>query len=564
MGISLKGEHVKRYRDIAKLLFKYGRRDLVKSAGLEEALLAEDAAAEDVEHHEAVATELADDLERMGPTFIKLGQLLSTRPDLLPQPYIDALSRLQDRVEPFPAEESEGIVQQEIGVRVSKAFSEFGREPIAAASLGQVHRAALRDGRPVAVKVQRPGIREQIVQDLDALEEIADFMDRHTKAGKQYEFGRTLVELRKGLINELDYRREASNLATLSANLAEFDRIMVPTAVEDYSTSRVLTMEYVRGKKITSLSPLTRLEMDGEGLAEELFRAYLKQILVDGFFHADPHPGNVFLTEDGRIALLDLGMVGRVPPALQDQLIKLLVSVSEGNGPEAAQVTIDLGEAREGFDRATFVQITSDLVGQFQGATAEQVEVGRIMLEVFRAAAETGIRLPVEMAMLGRALLALDQVGRTLDPGFDPNASIRRNVAELMQRRMMKSLSPARMFANVVEMNEFVQKLPARANRLLDQVGEGGITMHVRVAEELWMMEGMQKMANRVTMGLILAALILGAAMMMRVQTRFTIFGYPGIAMIFFLMAAVLGLWMVISIIRSDVHRPSGGKSPSP
>jgi predicted unusual protein kinase regulating ubiquinone biosynthesis (AarF/ABC1/UbiB family) len=561
MGISLKGEHVKRYRDIARLLFKYGRRDLVKSAGLEEALLAEDAAAEDVEHHAAVATELADDLERMGPTFIKLGQLLSTRPDLLPQPYIDALARLQDRVEPFSGEESEGIVQTEIGVRVSKAFSEFGREPIAAASLGQVHRAALRDGRPVAVKVQRPGIREQIVQDLDALGEIADFMDRHTRAGKQYEFGRTLVELRKGLINELDYRREASNLATLSANLAEFDRIMVPTAVEDYSTSRVLTMEYVRGKKITSLSPLTRLEMDGVALAEELFRAYLKQILVDGFFHADPHPGNVFLTEDGRIALLDLGMVGRVSPALQDQLIRMLVAVSEGNGPEAAQVTIDFGEAREGFDRATFVQITSDLVGQFQGATAEQVEVGRIMLEVFRAAAETGIRLPAEMAMLGRALLALDQVGRTLDPGFDPNASIRRNVADLMQRRMMKSLSPARMFANVVEMNEFVQKLPGRANRLLDQVGEGGVTMHVRVAEEVWMMEGMQKMANRVTVGLILAALILGAAMMMRVQTRFTIFGYPGIAMIFFLMAAVLGIWLVISILRQDVHRPSG-KSP--
>jgi ubiquinone biosynthesis protein len=557
MGISLKPEHLKRYRDMAGLLMKYGRKDLVKSAGLEEALLQEDQAAETTPPAEAA--QLADDLERLGPTFIKLGQLLSTRPDLLPQPYIDALQRLQDSVEPFPAEEAEKIVQDELGVRISKAFLEFEREPMAAASLGQVHRATLRDGKAVAVKVQRPGIREQIVQDLDALAEVADFMDRHTKAGKQYEFGRTLEELRKSLLNELDYRREAANLATLGQNLAEYQRIMVPSAIGDYSTSRVLTMEYVRGKKITKLSPLAHLELDGQALAEELFQAYLKQILVDGFFHADPHPGNVFLTDDGRLALLDLGMVGRLGPELQDQLVRLVVAISEGNGAEAAQVTIDLGDAREGFNRAAFVQTTSELVSRFQDATAEDVQVGRIMLEVFRAAAENGVRLPVQMAMLGRALLALDQVGRTLDPRFDPNATIRRNVSDIMRRRMLKSLSPGRMVSNLLEMNELVQKLPARVNRILDQVDRGGVTMHVRVGEEVWMMEGMQKMANRVTVGLILAALILGAAMMMRVQTRFTILGYPGIAMIFFLMAALLGIWLVIDILRQDVHRGARG-----
>jgi ubiquinone biosynthesis protein len=561
MGISLKGEHLKRYRDLAKLLFKYGRTDLVKTAGLEEALLEEDRAATDPAA-DATAAELADDLEKMGPTFIKLGQLLSTRPDLLPQPYIDALARLQDDVEPFPADEAETIVQQELGVRVSKAFLDFEHEPMAAASLAQVHRARLRDGREVAVKVQRPGIREQIVDDLDALAEVADWMDRHTKAGKQYEFGRTLQELRKSLINELDYRREAANLATLAENLSEFPRLYVPTAVDDYSTSRVLTMEYVRGRKITKLSPLAHLEIDGVALAEELFRAYLKQILVDGFFHADPHPGNVFLTEDGCIALLDLGMVGRIGPELQDHLIRLVVAISEGNGPEAAQRTIEMGEVKEGFDRATFVQTTSDLVGRFQ-TDAQNVEVGRIMLEVFRAAAQTGVRLPVEMAMLGRALLALDQVGRTLDPEFDPNASIRRNVAELMQRRMLKSLSPGRMVANVLEMNEFVQKLPARLNQVLDGVAQGRVTMKVDLNEELWLTEGIQKVANRLTTGIISAALIVGAAMMMRVQTRYTILGYPALAMIFFLLAAILGFWIVFDIVRQDRHRGDKGPAPS-
>jgi ubiquinone biosynthesis protein len=552
MGISLRPEHVRRYRDIAKLLFKYGRSDLVNTAGLDEALVAEDTA--------DAATgpkpeELADDLEKLGPTFIKLGQLLSTRPDLLPQPYIDALTRLQDDVAPFPGEEAERIVSEELGVRVSKAFAEFEREPMAAASLGQVHRAVLRSGGRVAVKVQRPGIREQITEDLDALEEIATWMDRHTRAGRQYEFARTLAEFRRTLLDELDYRREAGNLATLRENLAEYRRIVVPAAIDDYTTSRVLTMEYVHGRKITGISPLTHLEIDGAALAEELFRAYLKQILIDGFFHADPHPGNVFLADDGRLALLDLGMVGRLSPELQEHLTKLVLAISDARGPEASQITIDLGETKPGFDRAAFTEKTSDLVARFQGATAQDVQVGRIMLEVFRSAAENGIRLPVEMAMLGRALLALDQVGRTLDPEFDPNASIRRNVSGLMRQRMLKGLSPGRMFANALELNELAQKLPGRLNRLLDSVADDGVSVRVRVTEELWLMEGMQKIANRLTTGMILAAVIIGAALMTRVSTRFTIWGYPGIAMLFFLGAALIGIWLVAVIVRDDVHR---------
>ncbi|HEV7590481.1 MAG TPA: AarF/UbiB family protein, partial [Longimicrobium sp.] len=363
------------------------------------------------------------------------------------------------------------------------------------------------------------------------------------------------ADFRKTLVGELDYRREAANLSTLRENLSEFRRIVVPSPVDDYTTSRVLTMEYLHGRKITDVSPLTHLEIDGAALAEELFRAYLKQILIDGFFHADPHPGNVFLADDGRLALLDLGMVGRITPELQEHLTRLVLAISDGRGPEAAQITTDMGEVKPGFDKAAFTEKTSDLVARFQGSSAENVEVGRIMLEVFRSAAENGIRLPVGMAMLGRALLALDQVGRTLDPGFDPNASIRRNVSGLMQQRMLKGLSPGRMFANALELNELVQKLPGRLNRVLDHVTEEGVSIRVRVAEEVWVMEGMQKIANRLTTGLILAALIIGATLMMRVQTRFTIWGYPGIAMLFFLGAALIGLSLMASILRADVHR---------
>jgi ubiquinone biosynthesis protein len=411
------------------------------------------------------------------------------------------------------------------------------------------------------VKVQRPGIREQIVEDLDAIEELAELADRHTEAGRRYEFGRTLGELRKTLLAELDYRREARNLETLAANLAEFHRIVVPRPVDDYTTARVLTMEYVPGRKITALSPLALMEVDGRALADDLFRAYLQQILLDGFFHADPHPGNVFLTDDGRLALIDLGMVGTIGPTLQQELLRLMLAISDGNAEDAARTAIDLGERRHGFDREAFNADVKELVAQFATATAAELELGRVMLEVTRSAAEAGLRLPVELAMLGRALLALDQVGRTLDPEFDPNAAIRRHASDLMQQRMLKNLSPGRVFSNMLEMNELVQKLPGRVNQALDSISEEGIRVRVHMPEETWMLEGMQKISNRIAAGLVLAALIVGAAMMMQVDTAWTILGYPALAMIFFVTAAALGIWLVANILMSDVkHRRGRGE----
>src|ERR687885_1896947 len=260
MSILPKTEHLKRYKDVAMLLVKYGRSDLVKDSGLESALMEEDVARDESDHS---AQDLADDLERLGPTFVKLGQLLSTRADLLPPAYLEALARLQDDVEPFSFAEVEKIIESELCVRISKAFSRFESKPVASASLGQVHRAALRDGREVVVKVQRPDIRQQMIEDFDALEEVAGFLDARTEIGRRYEFTPMVEELRKSVLRELDYREEAGNLVTFADNLSTFETIVVPRPVEDYTTSRVLTMDFVAGKKITDLSPLGLMEIDG-------------------------------------------------------------------------------------------------------------------------------------------------------------------------------------------------------------------------------------------------------------------------------------------------------------
>ena len=415
-----------------------------------------------------------------------------------------------------------------------------------------MHIAQLRDGRPVAVKVQRPNIREALVEDLEALEEIAAFLDKHTEFGRRYEFTKLLEQFRKSLLRELDYRQELQNLLRLGEQLRAFQRIIVPTPVPDYTSARVLTMEYVPGIKITEMSPLARMEFDGTALAEDLFKAYLEQILVHGFFHADPHPGNVFLTEDYRIALLDLGMVGQITPRMQEDLLQLLLAVSQGRGEEAAQTAIKIGERREDVDEKEFSRRISEIVAMQKSATVSQLEVGRIVLDLTQIAAATGIRVPPELSLLGKTLLNLDQVGRALEPHFDPNASIRQNAADILQRRLLRSLSPGNLFSGVLELKDLLQRLPARLNKFIDAVANNEFKVSVDAIDEHKLMVGFQKIANRITVGLVVAALIVGAALLMRVETTFRIWGYPGLAILFFLAAAGCGVALLINIIFYD------------
>jgi len=552
MVVSLKPERLKLYKDVAMLLIKYGRSDLISVAGLEGSVLPDEIAAES---EIAPAEDLAKDLEKLGPTFIKLGQLLSTRADLLPGPYLEALERLQDHIEPFPYEDVERIVSGELGVRISKAFADFDPVPLAAASLAQVHRAEMRDGREVVVKVQRPDIREVIVADLEALGEIAHFLDQHTELGRRYEFDNMLVNLRKSLLKELDFTIEANNLHTISENLAEFENIVIPEPIDDFTTTRVLTMEYIAGKKITALNPLRLLEIDGGLLADELFHAYLKQFLIDGLFHADPHPGNVFLTDDNRIALLDLGMVGRVTGTFQDNLLRLLLAISEGRGEMAAEAAIKMGESKEGFDRPSFERRIAALVTDESDAVLSRNNAAKVTLDITKIAADCWFRLPPEFTMFAKALLNLDRVVYTIDPNFDPNIIIRERANEILQRNILKSIAPNNLLSGVVELKEFAEKLPTRVNKILDAAGNNELRFKVDAIDEKVVLEGLQKVANRITLGLVVAALIVGAAMLMRVETSFRILGYPGLAMIFFLLAAAAGLVLVFSILFYDEKR---------
>ena len=545
MALSLKVRHLARYKEIGTLLLKHGRADGLHDFDPDDPTT-DDAATDDD------ARRLADEFESMGPTFVKLGQLLSTRADLLPPVYLSALARLQDDVEPVPFEEIEAAVTAEVGARLSKAFQSFDATPAASASLGQVHRAVLRDGRTVAVKVQRPGLRKQVVDDMEVIEELAEFVDLHTEVGRSYGFGAMVEEFRRSIMAELDYGMEAANLRLLGANVADYDLMVVPQPIDDYSTSTVLTMEYVDGRNVGSLGPLALQEVDGAALAHQLFDCYLDQILVDGFVHVDPHPGNLLLTADGRLALIDLGMVARVSPQMQDSLIRLLVALSEGRGTEVAAVMAALGEQRERWNPVRFEREVTYLVQQHQTVVVGDMRAGRVVGELARIAGECGLRPPSELTMLSKAILNLDQVAAKLDPEFDPNAAIQERVGEIMRRKMLRSASPANLLTAAMDAKEFVEKLPGRVNKVMDALAEGQLTLNIQGIDEKELMRGIQKLANRVTAGLIIAALIIGAAMLMRISTDSKLFGYPSVAIVCFLAAVLAGVWLILSSVMHD------------
>jgi ubiquinone biosynthesis protein len=536
--------HLPRLAEVARVLVKHGRRDLLDDSGLAASLGdgVPDATTAD-------ASELADDLAALGPTFVKLGQLLATRADLLPDPYLEALQELQDDVEPIPFEQVRLVVEDELGARLSNAYPVFDPEPIASASLAQVHRAELRDGTPVAVKVQRPDILDTIRGDLALLDELAALVDEHTEAGRQFSFTGIIDQFRTALTRELDYRREAANLDDLAENLEGYDRLLVPGYVPDLTSTRVLTMELIDGVKTTDVPDVRLLELDGDALVDELLQAYLQQVLADGFVHADPHPGNVLLTDDDRLALIDVGMVVRVEPRMREHLLRLLVATAEAEPEEAARSAVRLGRRTEAYDEDALRRGVAEVVSSVHELPPGELSLGGLMMDIARVAGASGLRPAPELTLLGRTLMSLDQVGRALAPRFDVTDAVRRHAGAVVTEHMLEDLTPSQLLRPLLESKELLENLPERANRIIGDLADGDLTIRVDAFDEDRLMTHIEKVANRITMGLILASLVVGAALLMRVDTEATILGYPALAIVFFLAAAVGGLALIGTIL---------------
>jgi ubiquinone biosynthesis protein len=551
---------VARTAQILRFLLKYRRAGVFTGLDTEAFAPADEPMPTEGKPEEFVA-----DLEALGPTFVKIGQALSTRPDMVPPAYIAALERMQDDVAPIPFEQVREVVESELGARLNKLFESFDETPLGGASLAQVHRAVLRNGREVAVKVQRSGIIEQLHSDLDSLNAVATRIDRATDIGRRVLFADWVHEFRKTLIAELDYRTEAENLERFGERFEPYPQLCVPKPVWDYTRRRVLTMDLVNGVKVTEVSGLRRMEQDLDSLASALMRGYLDQVLVHGQIHADPHPGNLLLTQDGRLALFDLGMVAHIPPRQRDRLFQLLFAAVDGRGEDVVREAIAMGTRLEDFDETRYQREVSQLVAKFSAHRSHSrgLSEGRLVLELTRLGTACGLRTPSELSLLGKTLLNLEVVCNALAPDLDIKSVIESHLNQVMQDRMRQSMSPARLAGDLMDFQALVRDAPRKVSDVLGLLAENRMQVRITGLEESHLMESLQKIANRITAGLVTAALIVASALVMRVDVGPTLFGYPAIALVMFLIGSALGLTIVISAMLRDRRAPRA-EQPGP
>jgi len=541
-----------RYARIGAFLLRYRKAGLFNGLelDLQEAALAQDARPVAPGQPE----QFVDELEALGPTFIKVGQALSTRPDMVPPAYLDALERMQDNVVPVPGAEIKAVVEAELGARIGVLFGSFDDEPLAAGSMAQVHAATLRDGREVVVKVQRPHIAQTLRDDLAILEKLAGAADHLTEMGRRYGFSDWVRELRHSLANEVNFALEADNLRRFAANLRGYRHLYVPQPLDDFTTARVLTMDRVRGIKVTHVPPVRRLEHPLQEQAQELLRAYLDQVFVHGLVHADPHPGNVLLMDDQRLALFDLGMVARLPPHTRHHLLKLMLGAISGNSEQVGEISETLGTALQDFSHSHYRRCVDQLVSGYAGlqGASRQFSEGRLILELTRLGAACGLRPPPELTILGKTLLNLEAVTTALDPALDTRAVVERHLQQMLRRQALGSLSPANLASEWLDLQELARRTPQHMGAILRTLAENRLRVRIDGLEESRMMESLQKIANRIATGVIIAALVIGAALTARIGGGASLFGLPILSALFIIVAGVLGAGLILSAIRRD------------
>ena len=571
------------------LFTRYGLADFAKQQGLD-GLPHEADPGDDLSGSPDRALAFRKRLVELGPAFIKLGQVLSTRPDLLPESYIKELEKLQDDVDPIPTHEVVQLIEEELGARLSKLFAVFDDEPIGTASLGQVHAAELRDGRPVVVKAQRPNIRNQLSDDIAFFHDLASFLSEHTKAGARVDMVGIVQQLERALADELDYRIEARNAATFRRSLAEFPRILVPRVIEAYTTEHVLTTERIRGVKLDSISPLTRIEHDFHPVADDLTRAYLKQITIDGHFHADPHPGNVFVVMadvanpptpsevkaadrrlvqrpgttplsriendaernaapqpadmDVKLALIDFGMTARLSATLRQQIVRLLLDLADNRGDDAAETLIEIGTDLPGFDRETYIREVAALMARTYDLAIGDLDTGKVLYDLINISFQRGLRLPGELTLLAKALFNLGSVTTSIDPTYSPLPTIREFGNQIAADRAKRELNPRRLYQLATEGSDLLMALPHRLDIITARMASNEFSTRIDVPQLTLMMEGLQKVANRIFSGLVLAGLLVASSMLIPYRRALATWG--------FVLAGAIAIWMVLAILWSD------------
>ncbi len=569
--------HLKRYREIAQILIRHGLGELVDLLELQPYLAFPRRLVRQWRQQApplGAPQRLRLAFEALGPTFIKLGQVLSTRPDLIPPAYITELSKLQDTVPPEPWEPIRQQIESELGESVEKLFADLKEEPLAAASLAQVHPATLHDGMPVVVKVQRPGIEEIINVDLEILQDVAQLLEGRIPLARIYDLPEIARDFATTLRMELDFYREAHNADRFRGNFAGEPFLYVPEIVWDFTTRRILVMERIGGVKIDNVEALDKAGFDRQQIADHMAQMVLKEVLEDGFFHADPHPGNFIILPQAQqrrsdvisaaasaaierkrsdiIGVVDFGMVGQLSYRLRTDLTRLYIAAVQMDEQSIIDQLIRMGAAAETVDRLALQHDVASLLRKYHGLPLKAIRAQEVMQDVTPVAFRHHLKLPSELWLLGKTLAMLEGIGLKLDPSFDIIAFSRPHVQRFLMQMILPSNLGPRLIKVGSDWSDLFSLLPRIGSQLLIQAERGklGVTLEHKGLDQA--LSRLDRSANRISLSVLLAALIVGLALLIPAFNLAEEIGLATIVVIAgFVGVSLLGIWLAFSIWRS-------------
>jgi ubiquinone biosynthesis protein len=540
---------LRRFKEIVMTLAKYGFEDLVQRLDLPGmGILNKVIPKTDRELSTYERIRLI--LEELGPTFVKFGQIMSLRPDMLPQTMIKELSKLQDEVPPVSLPEIKAVAEKSLGRPIYDMFSIFDAEPIAAASLAQVHRAVLRQGgRIVSVKIQRPDIRRKVEADLDILAAIAHRIDERSEDLRTYELPSLVRTTRRILLRELDFTREARNMRIARANQRDSADIYIPKVYEDYCTEHVLVMEYLIGTRLRDLDP-EALE-NRKSLAKQGLGVAIKQILEDGFFHADPHPGNLLITAEKGLCLIDWGMVGRLTQKDRYELIELIRAVVDEDSESLVDALLTVSDSEYEIDRRGLEREISDVLDSHYTASLRELNLGHLLLDITALLRDYRLRLPSDLVIMIKALVTAEGSARLIYPDLDVISEAEKYIRRLVIERY-KPQAVWQMFrTSLGHLMGFQRQFPRRFSQIMAKVERGELNVRFQHENLDGMRQTLDHVFNRLTLGIIIGAMIIGSTMVITTGVGPLLFGFPALGIIGYIISAILGLWLVFSIIRT-------------